>query len=230
MMDRGSALNPRLLSSLISCPDCDLLQQIPPLAPGEKAICPRCGHSLAKHPSAPSDLPLALTFTALIAYVLANSLPLMDLSVVGRTASTTVAEGAYEMWLQGEQITAVLVAFCAVIAPGGYLLFMLVLLLAARRSPAPFWIGEMLRWVSHFQTWSMLEVMMLGILVALIKIAELASVDAGIAMYCVGALVVLFPAIVVSFNPRELWGRIEWVDGEAPLSARARASVAEPPR
>lgn len=150
----------------------------------------------------------------------------MDLSVVGRTASTTVAGGAYQMWLEGEQITAVLVAFCAVIAPGGYLLFMLTLLIAARRFPAPFWVGEMLRWVNHFQVWSMLEVMLLGILVALIKIAELATVEAGIGMYAVGALVLLIPAIMVNFNAHELWQRVAWVDGETPPLPPLAASAA----
>ena len=222
-------MNARLISSSVACPDCDLLQRIPPLAPGGKARCARCGCLLAKQPSSPRDLPLALTVAAAIAFVIANTSTLMDLSVVGRTASTTIAGGAYEMWMQGEPITGVLVAFCAVIAPGGYLLFMLALLLAARRSPAPFWVGEMLRWVHHFQVWSMLEVMMLGILVALIKIAELATVEAGIGMYAVGALVLLLPAIMVNFNVRELWQRVEWVDGEMPLLAPAEA-VAEPPR
>jgi paraquat-inducible protein A len=223
-------LNLRLISSSVACPDCDLLQRIPPLTPGGKARCARCGCSLAKQPAGPSDLPLALTVAAAIAFVIANTSPLMDLSVVGRTASTTIAGGAYEMWMQGEPITGVLVAFCAVIAPGGYLLFMLTLLLAARRSPAPRWVGEMLRWVHHFQVWSMLEVMMLGILVALIKIAELATVEAGIGMYAVGALVLLFPAIMVTFDARELWQRIEWADGEMPRLIPAETPVAKLPR
>ena len=154
----------------------------------------------------------------------------MDLSVVGRVASTTIAGGAYEMWMEGEPIVGVLVAFCAVIAPGGYILFMLTLLLAARRSPPPGWIGEMLRWVQHFQMWSMLEVMMLGILVALIKIAQLATVQAGIGMYAVGALVLLIPAIMVNFDARELWQRVEWIDGARPQPIPADGPAAELPK
>jgi paraquat-inducible protein A len=173
-------------------------------------------------------MPLALTIAALIAFVVANTSPLMDLSAVGRTASTTIAGGAYEMWMEGEPIVGVLVAFCAVIAPGGYLLFMLTLLLAALRPSPPRWIAELLRWAHHFQVWSMLEVMMLGILVALIKIAQLATVQAGIGMYAVGALILFVPAIMVTFNPRELWQRIEWVDGEMPPSTPPVAPVAEP--
>ena len=57
---------------------------------------------------------------------------------------------------------------------------------------------------------------MLGILVALIKIAELATVEAGIGMYAVGALVILFPAIMVTFDEDEIWQRVEWADGSLP--------------
>ena len=108
-----------------------------------------------------------------------------------------------------------IVAFCAVIAPASYILFMLTVLLAVRRPPAPHWVGEMLRWAHSMQPWSMSEVMMLGILVALIKIAELATVEPGVGMYGVGGLIVLFAAIMVTFHPREVWKRVEWADGEA---------------
>jgi paraquat-inducible protein A len=163
------------------------------------------------------------------AFLLAHTSPLMDLSAVGRTSSTTIAGGAWEMWMQGERITGVLVAFCAVIAPGAYLLFMLALLVAARRTPAPRWVGEMLRWIHHFDMWSMLEVMMLGILVALIKIAEVAAVTTGIGMYATGALIVLFPAIMVTFDARDLWQRVEWArDGPDPAAAAGAPAGAQP--
>lgn len=217
----------RSASQAVACPDCDLLQALPPLPPGAKATCGRCGRVLARQPGGPKDLPLALTVAAAIIFVIANAVPLMDLSAVGRSASTTIVGGAYQMWLEDEAITGVLVAFCAVIAPGGYLLFMLTLLLGARRPVAPHWVGEMLRWASHFEVWSMLEVMMLGILVALVKIAELATVVAGIGMYAVGALIILFPAIAVTFNPHDLWRRIEWADGEMPPASAAGPAVAE---
>jgi paraquat-inducible protein A len=196
----------------IACPDCDLLQNISELPPGGKARCPRCACTVASRMAEPIELPLALTVTAAIALVIANTAPLMSLSAVGRHASTTIIGGAQEMWLQGEAITAMIVAFCAVIAPAGYILFMLAVLLAARRRPAPAWVAELLRGAESIQPWSMNEVMILGILVALIKIAELATVEAGVGMYAVGALVILFPAIMVTFDPNEIWQRVEWAE------------------
>lgn len=228
-MDRAPDLIARVDGSSFACPDCDLLQQVPPLPRGAKARCVRCDYVLASRPPGPRDLPLALALAALITFVIANVMPLMDLSAVGRTTSTTIIGGAYQMWVDGEPIVGMLIGFCAVIAPGTFLLFMVILLVASRRTPPPHWVAEMLRWAHHFQMWSMLEVMMLGIMVALIKIAEVASVETGIGMYAVFALMVFIPAIMVTFDARELWNRVQWVDGEAPQRMPGRVPAAGSP-
>jgi len=196
----------------IACEECDLLLRLPEVPPGAKARCPRCGYTLMSSSSDPLNRPLALAIAAAITFIVAHTTPLMGLSAVGRHASTTIAGGALEMWRTGEQLTAVIIAFCAGIAPGGYILFMLTVLIAVRRPPAPQWVGEMLRWGRAIKPWSMNEVMILGILVALIKIAELATVEAGIGMYAVGALMVLLTAISITVDPREAWKRIAWAD------------------
>jgi paraquat-inducible protein A len=208
----------------IACPDCDLLQRIPPLPPGGKARCTRCSKTLVTRRYDPLDRALALTIAAALAFIVANTTPLMGLSAAGREASTTIIGGAREMWLQGSEITAVIVAFCAVIAPGGHILFLLTVLLAVRRPPAPRWVGELLRSAHFMQPWSMTEVMMLGILVALFKIAQLATVIPGIGMYAAGLFVLLVAAVLVSFDAHEVWKRVEWADGELPPMLRDSAS------
>lgn len=198
----------------LACPDCDLLQVLPELSHGDKASCARCGRTLATRSPDPIDRPLALSVAALLVLIIANTAPLMGLSVVGRQASTTIIGGAVEMWLEGQELTALIVAFCAVIAPAAYILFMLTVLLAARRAPAPRWVGDLLRRAESMLPWSMVEVMMLGILVALIKIAELAQVEPDIGMYAVGVLMLLLPALVVSLDTEAIWERIAWAEGE----------------
>jgi paraquat-inducible protein A len=188
---------------------------------GTRERCVRCGRLLAIRPSVSPQVPLAFACTAAVAYLLANLLPMMDLSVVGRFASTTIAGGALEMWLERQELTAVLVLFCAVLAPGVYIVFMVTLLLALRRTPPPSWVGEMLRWITHLQVWSMGEVMLLGVLVALVKIAELATVTPGIGMFAFGALVLLLPAITLTFDVHDAWARVAWVDGGAQRVALA---------
>ncbi len=203
----------------MACQECDLLQRIPPLPIRGEAHCARCGHSLAARPSDPLQIPLALTITAAIVFVVAITTSLLGLSAVGRHASTTIIGGAWQLWQEGETITAAIVMFCAVIAPGFFIVLMLTVLLLAKRAPVPHWGGEVLRWCLHMQPWSMYDVMSLGILVALIKVAQLASVDAGIALYAMGVLALLLPAIMVSFDAREIWKLVP-CENNAKASAR----------
>ncbi|SPD75612.1 putative paraquat-inducible protein A [uncultured Desulfobacterium sp.] len=205
-----------MTEDIIACPDCDLLQRIPEIPPGGKACCLRCGHIIAQNKPDSLGRTLALTFAAAIVLVIANVTPLMGLSAVGRHASTTILGGGLKVWLQGEEITAMLVAFCTVVAPATYIACMLTLLLAVKRRPAPSWVGILLRASKFNYPWAMVEVMMLGILVALIKIADLATVVPGIGMYAVGALIILFAGISVNFDPNEVWNRIRWADGKYP--------------
>ncbi len=195
----------------VACRGCDLLQRIPPLPPGGKARCARCNQLLASQPADPLDRPLALALAAAIALVVANLSPLMGLSAAGREATTTLFGGAISMWSQGSEFTAVVVAFCAVIAPACYIALLLTVLVMVRRPPAPRWVGSLLRWADHLRPWSMNEVMFLGMLVALTKIAQLATVMPGLGMYAVGALVLLLPAMMSTFDSREVWRRITWV-------------------
>ena len=222
-IQRGGEMTP------VACHECDLLQVLPDLPVGGKASCSRCGCTLATRPSDPIERPLALAIAALVVLVVANTAPLMGLSAVGRHASTTIIGGAYQMWLEGQEVTAVIVAFCAVIAPAGYLLCLLIVLLAVRRPPAPSWVGGMLRWAERTRPWAMTEVMMLGIMVALIKIAELAKVEAGIGMIAVGVLMLLFPAILSSVDTEELWARVAWHEPDAELDPAAERALASNP-
>lgn len=193
-----------------ACHGCDLLQRIPRLQPGGKARCARCNELLAVHPVHPLDTPLALSIAAAVLVVIANVCPLMSLSVAGRTATTTLAGGAYEMWMQGSEVTAVVVAFCAVVAPVVYVGATLALMIAIQRAPAPAWAGDLMRLADRLRPWSMNEVLLLGILVALTKIAELAEVIPGEGMFAVAALVILLPWIASTFDPGAVWERIRW--------------------
>ena len=104
-------MNRHLALDTIACPDCELQQTIPPLPPGASARCARCKATIARNPVDPIDRPLALAVAAAIVFVVANTTPLMGLSAVGREAHRRRScGGAWEMWSQGSEITAVMVA------------------------------------------------------------------------------------------------------------------------
>ena len=78
-----------------------------------------------------------------------------------------------------------------------------------------------MRRIPFTRTWSMLEVMLVGVLVALTKIADYATVVPGLALFAVGGLVFLLPAIQSGFDPREVWDKVEWAEA-AEQQAAAR--------
>jgi paraquat-inducible protein A len=198
--------------SLIACPDCDLLQRLPRLAPGASARCPRCDRELWRRREDSLERTLALSLAGAVLYIVANTLPMLGLTAVGHQAVTTVLGGAEQLWRDGRETVAVLVLFTVVVAPALQIGLMLAIVLGAGRERPPRWVGALLRYHPTTGTWSMIEVMLLGVLVALIKIAELATVIPGLALFALGALVFVIAAMQSSFDPREVWSRVEWAE------------------
>jgi len=198
---------------LVACPHCDLIQQLPDLAAGASARCPRCDRELWRHRPDSLDRTLALGLGAAVLYVVANTVPMLGLSAVGHQASTTVLGGAQQLWHDGRETVAALVLFTAVVAPALQIAFALAIVVGARRERPGAWIRTLLRHHPTTCMWSMIEVMMLGVLVALIKIADYARVVPGLALFALGALVFLLAAMQSSFDPREVWERVPWAAG-----------------
>jgi paraquat-inducible protein A len=214
-VDQRAYNRPVANHSLVACRHCDLLQRLPNLPAGASARCARCEKELWRHREDSLNRTLALTVAAAILYAVANAVPMLGITAVGRGASTTVLGGAMHLWENGPWIVGVLVLFTAVIAPALQIGFMLAIVLGARRERPPKWVGILLRHHPTTRTWSMVEVMLLGVLVALIKIADYATVVPGIALFALGALVFLLAGIQSSFEPRYVWERIEWADAGA---------------
>ena len=206
--------------SLVACIHCDLLQRLPELAPGASARCPRCNKELWRRREDSLNRTLALTMAAALLFVVANSVPMLGLTIVGRAASTTVIGGAEHLWQNGQTTVGVLVLLTAVIAPALQIGFMLAISLGALRERPPRWVGILLRHHPTTRTWSMIEVMMLGVLVALVKIADYATVVPGIALFVLWALVFLIAGMQASLDSRQVSGKASV--GRSPIVARLR--------
>jgi paraquat-inducible protein A len=197
-------------AGLISCRHCDLLEMLPEVEPGGAACCDRCGAELWHRRDDGLRRTLALSMAAAMLYLVAMAVPMIGLTIVGRQASATVISGGEFLWDAGLQLVSALVFATAVVAPAFQIGFMLAIALGARRDPPRRWVATLLRYLPASRTWSMIEVMLLGVLVALIKIEDYATVLPGIALYMLASLVLLLAAVQVSFDPREVWERIEW--------------------
>lgn len=199
-------------ASLIACQHCDLLQRLPELEPGASARCPRCNKELWRHREDSLNRTLALTLAAVVLYIIANTVPMLGLTIVGRDASTTVIGGAQHLWNNGQRLVGVLVLFTAVIAPALEISLMLGIVLGGMRERPPQWVATLLRYHPTTRIWSMIEVMMVGVLVALVKIADYATVIPGVALFVLWVLVFVLAAMSAAFDSTEVWRRVQWAD------------------
>src|SRR5215467_3363707 len=104
---------------------------------------------------------------------------------------------------------------------------MLMIVLGAHREQPRRWVGTLLRHHPTTCTWSMIEVMMLGVLVALVKIADYATVIPGLALFVLGALIFLLAAMQANFDARDVWNRIEWARDGTHLSSENAQMVGQ---
>jgi paraquat-inducible protein A len=147
-----------------------------------------------------SEQLLPLVLAALVTFAIANGFPIVDLQLQGASNSASLFGSILALWADGRQAVAILVFATTLLFPFVDLLAMAALLLLSKRGrPAPLW-----RFVQAFRPWGMIEVFMLGVLVALVKLSHLATVLPGVALWAFAVLTVLM-AVILSFDPRSLW-------------------------
>jgi len=98
--------------------------------------------------------------------------------------------------------------------------------LGGMRARPPRWVGTLLRHHPTTKIWSMIEVMMVGVLVALVKIADYATVIPGLALFLLGALVFVLAGMQAAFDSREVWERIQWAEKDTRRSTAGDQAVA----
>lgn len=193
----------------IACKDCDLLLERVDTPPGEKALCPRCASPLYQPREQTVESTLALAVTGLLLFLPANLLPVMTLDLVGQVSSTTIYQGSLVLFEEGLYWTALLVFFASVVIPLCKLLLMLFVsgcLQLQRSSPL---LPYAFRYYHYLDEWGMLEVYMLSVLVAVVKLKGMASIIPGIGLYCFIALLLVTTLMSSLLDQDDFWNRIE---------------------
>ena len=199
---QGAALAP-----LIACHECDLLQREAPLPRGGIARCGRCGAVLYRDRPESLERALALTVGAVVLFVLANAFPIVGLALEGQVIQTTLFNTVRTLWDQEMKSVAVLVFLTTIAMPALELFAIAYLLLPLRLGRVPPGFAQVFRMLQSVRPWGMVEVFMLGVLVSLVKLAHLAGVVAGIALWSFAALMLVMAAIASVFDARALWAR-----------------------
>ena len=196
-------------AGLSACHDCDLLLRGRQLAAGESAVCPRCGAVLARGKRDALDRTLALTLAALVCFSLANFYPFMTFSLEGRLQENTLMSGVISLAGAGLYPLAALIFAASIGVPLIKIAGLLYVLLPLKLGRRPWNLGFSYRLLEFLHPWGMLEVYMLGVLVAITKLAGMATIGLGTAFYAFVALIVLTTAASSTMDSRVVWERLE---------------------
>jgi len=195
---------------LVSCHDCHLLVKIDAAAPHHPR-CPRCGSSL--HARKPNSLARAwaLLLAAAIMYIPANVLPMTITSALGSVQSDTIMSGVIYFIHSGSWEIAAVIFIASVFVPLAKLCILVFLLVSVqlRSHWRPKDRTVLYRITELVGRWSMVDVYVVTILVALVKLGAVASIEAGPAAVYFASVVVLTMLAAESFDPRIIWDVIE---------------------
>lgn len=188
----------------IVCEGCDAVYRRTALGPREVARCVRCGTELDRHPGDQHKRILPLTVASLIMFAIANLFPIVEIELRGLRSQTTLAGAVVALSNEGMSLVAMLVLATTILFPLMQLLILLWLLVPLARRVQPRGFALLVRTMQSLRPWGMIEVFLLGVLVALVKLSSIAAVLPGPALWAFVALTVLLTA-VLAFDPRGFW-------------------------
>jgi paraquat-inducible protein A len=175
---------------------------------GGAAFCPRCSAVLYRNLGERFDWSLALLAGAAVVYVIANAFPIVTMAAGGNRTVATLFSTVVALYRTGSWPVAALVLFTAIVFPAVIIGLMMYMLAPLQRGRAPAHAAFVFRMLRGSQPWGMVEVFMLGILCSIVKLAHLATLVVGPALWAFGALIVLIAASTWCFEPEEFWARV----------------------
>lgn len=191
---------------LLTCRRCGQLQHIPTVPSGYEATCSRCNATLHQHTPRGIQRTAALAISALILFVPANILPILSITRMGYKHESTIWGGVVDLWNGGTQGIAVIVLFCSIVIPLVKIGVMFYLC-ATWQIQSPKLNSALLSFIDIVGRWSMLDVFLVAVLVALVKLGSIATVQPGLGILAFAGVVVLTMIASANFDSRLLWLR-----------------------
>lgn len=175
------------------------------VSPVRESHCPRCGTRL--HLRVPESLQKtwALTLAATILYFPANLLPILRVDSVTGDSASTIMEGVIQFWQQGDYPVATIIFAASVMIPILKVISIIALCLAARSGHHAQRMTRLYRVTEFIGRWSMVDVFVVAILVAVVQLGNTISIHPGAAALSFAGVVVLTMLAAMSFDPRLIW-------------------------
>lgn len=198
-------------ASLILCQACHLLIKAGSLLPDGSARCPRCGAKVYRRKPDSVARTWALTLTAAILYIPANVFPVMTVVSMGRKEPDTILSGVEALIAADMWPIALLVFFASITVPMLKLISLTYLLLSVQRKSRwrPRDRTVLYRITEAVGRWSMIDIFMISILVALVRLGNIATFEASPGAIAFAAVVVITMFAAMSFDPRLIWDVVD---------------------
>ena len=194
--------------SIIACHECGLTHVKRPISEGSTAKCVRCGAVLYARRKNSLNRTLALSLAGLVLLIVANALPFMTMEIEGQVKQTTLITGVRELVAQEMYGLGLLVMATSVLVPFLEVFGLLYILIPLKFGRVPWKLAPVFRIILRIQPWGMMEVFMLGILVSLVKLAKLAEIVPGTALYAFMALIFVIAAMHANLDRDMVWQRL----------------------
>ena len=181
---------------------CDVCELVTPI---RKIHCPRCGSHLHLRQSNSLQRTWALTIAATILYFPANLLPILRVDSITGDSTNTIMGGVVQFWQQADYPVAIIIFTASVMIPVLKIISIVALCLAARSGNRPGRMTRLYRITEFIGRWSMVDVFVVAILVAVVQLGSTISIHPGAGALSFAAVVVLTMFAAMSFDPRLIW-------------------------
>src|SRR4029079_2160124 len=180
------------MDAVVVCATCNQHQILGEVRPGAAAECCRCGSVITERRAASLELTTALTLAALILYVPANLFPILSMNLHGAYSEKTVWDGVVSLFRHGDRLVALVVFLASILIPLLKLVALLMLVAMAKFRSTRWQRGrtQVYRLLGVIGTWARLDVFLLAVLVALLKLQQLATILPGTGLVAFTAMVV----------------------------------------
>ena len=194
---------------LRECRDCGLFQVVPAIGPNVRAHCLRCNATLRHTRRDSLTKALALNVAAMALLAISLTTTMMEVSTAGIFRKADLFTGPINLRDNGVWELSVVVLFTTVLAPALKIGMMIYVLLGIRMAQPPLHLRLVYGWVERLRPWSMIEVYLLGVAVAYVKLIEMVHIDIGPGLYALVLLMLTTAWADASLDHQEVWEAME---------------------
>ena len=189
----------------IACHECDLVHTRIQVSPGNTALCARCGAVLFRRVANSIDKAIAFNLSAFLLLIMSNCFTFLTLEIQGRFVENYFITGALMLYRTGMGEVGLLVLLTSIVFPFLTVTGMLYILIPLKFGYRPRQMTRVYALVCALRPWSLVSVFMLGVLVSMVKLLELANIIPGISMAAFIGLMVMLAVAHVSLDPSAIW-------------------------